>query len=163
MGAVITKYASSVTERSVWWSATRRFNDVSFLLDPSKGFFFTAEVDLKVGGAVTHASRVAFRLTRASIFVLQLKTLRQLVEWQLVHCDSIKKVIDDAWGIKHHITSKSKLKAMAKSQKVVAKEEPTREDLELIPIGMDNDRKRYWITDCKYTIPCQGTFTHHPL
>lgn len=77
---------------------------------------------------------------------IQLAILRQLVEWQLNHCEAVKSVIDEAWGVKHKITAKSKLKEIEekenkKAAKIatgkVAPEElagPSREDLELLPM-----------------------------
>lgn len=94
----------------------------------------------------------------------KLKILRQLVEWQLTYCDSVKAQIDLAWGVKHAGHQKGKQtepqKATAKAAKESkAKGVPTaaevevadpvklKEHLEIRPIGTDCDKKRYWAVD----------------
>lgn len=69
------------------------------------------------------------------------------MEWQLSYCETIKSVIDEAWGVKHKITAKSKLEVIkekekkaaakaAKTKEVAPAEEagPSKESLELVPI-----------------------------
>lgn len=94
----------------------------------------------------------------------KLRILRQLVEWQLTHCDSVKAQIDFAWGVKHggHLKGKQpeQQKATTKAPKEPkAKGVPTaaevevveatrlKEQLEIRPIGTDCDKKRYWAVD----------------
>ncbi|KAF5311898.1 hypothetical protein D9619_002860 [Psilocybe cf. subviscida] len=71
----------------------------------------------------------------------KLKILRQLVELQLCHSSEIKNSIDNAWGVVHNKNKKSQ---SAHDARGMAK---TQEELQLIPIGQDISRKRYWVTD----------------
>ncbi|TFK30897.1 hypothetical protein FA15DRAFT_580265 [Coprinopsis marcescibilis] len=105
------------SERTVFWDY-----DLGRNVDPFEqlqGGFFTAEWDFK------------------------LKILRQLVELQLTHGPAIKTAIDRAWGVMHN---KHK-----KGQPTEGKPDPSdpmsQESLQLQPLGQDNSRKRYWITD----------------
>ncbi|KAG9051310.1 hypothetical protein FS837_009577 [Tulasnella sp. UAMH 9824] len=94
----------------------------------------------------------------------KLRILRQLVEWQLSHCDSVKSQIDFAWGVKHGAHLKGKQTEQQKATTKAAKESkakgvPTaaeveaveaarlKEQLEIRPIGTDCDKKRYWAVD----------------
>lgn len=80
---------------------------------------------------------------------IQLKILRQLVELQLCHTADIKNTIDRAWGV-----SQNKHK---KKDAATAPPEPTdphsQEKLQLLPIGQDSRRKRFWVADgpCTFT------------
>ncbi|KAG8910753.1 hypothetical protein FRC01_006148 [Tulasnella sp. 417] len=94
----------------------------------------------------------------------KLRILRQLVEWQLTHSDSVKAQIDFAWGVKHGAHLKAKQTEQQKATTKTAKEPkvkgvPTaaeieaaeaariKEQLEIRPIGTDCDKKRYWAVD----------------
>lgn len=105
------------SERTVFWDEQLMVN-----VDPFaklEGGIFTADWDLK------------------------LKILRQLVELQLQHSQEIKGTIDRAWGVtqnkykKKDVTNAPPEPADAKS----------RENLQLVPIGQDCARKRYWVVD----------------
>ncbi|KAG6814107.1 hypothetical protein H0H92_002102 [Tricholoma furcatifolium] len=105
------------SERTIFWN-----DDLQRNVDPFEsleGGFFTASWDFK------------------------LKILRQLVELQLCHNADIKAMIDRAWGVAH---SKHKKKDAA-----TAPPEPSdpqsRQQLQLVPIGQDTKRTRYWVGD----------------
>ena len=72
-----------------------------------------------------------------------------------MHCESIKNLIDDSWGVKHKGPAKRKAakgtetkaatglaSANAAGNVLVNKEE-----LEIVPLGTDVNRKRYWVVD----------------
>ncbi|KAG5651419.1 hypothetical protein H0H81_008703 [Sphagnurus paluster] len=117
------------SERTIFWNDDLRMN-----IDPFEGLeggFFTADWDFK------------------------LKILRQLVELQLSHNVEIKAIIDRAWGV-----SQNKHK---KKDAATAPPDPSdpksQESLQLVPIGQDSRRKRYWIADG----PCTFIAFHDPL
>ncbi|EAU92791.1 hypothetical protein CC1G_01836 [Coprinopsis cinerea okayama7 len=104
-------------ERTVFWD-----NDLHRNVDPFEGRqsgFFSADWDFK------------------------LKVLRVLVELQLTHAPSIKATIDRAWGIVHN---KHK-KGQATEPKPEPSDPKSQENLQLLPVGQDSSRKRYWIAD----------------
>ncbi|TFK77353.1 hypothetical protein BDN72DRAFT_784428 [Pluteus cervinus] len=72
----------------------------------------------------------------------KLKILRQLVELQLSHAPEIKAPIDRAWGVVHNKHKKKDGAAITQPN-----DSQTQEALQLIPIGQDSQRKRYWIAD----------------
>ncbi|KAH0591018.1 hypothetical protein H2248_001129 [Termitomyces sp. 'cryptogamus'] len=105
------------SERTVFWN-----DDIQRNVDPFEsleGGFFTASWDFK------------------------LKILRQLVELQLCHNADIKATIDRAWGV-----SQSKHK---KKDATTAPPDPSdpksQAKLQLLPIGQDSKRTRYWVGD----------------
>ncbi|KAH8099339.1 hypothetical protein BXZ70DRAFT_293547 [Cristinia sonorae] len=104
-------------ERTVFWSDEYRAN-----IDPFQGEnanFWAASWDFK------------------------LKVLRQLVEFQLCHCQDIKLRIDRAWGVIHN-----KHKKMETTSAPPPPEDPnSMENLQLVPLGQDHQRKRYWFID----------------
>ncbi|KAL0068672.1 hypothetical protein AAF712_004388 [Marasmius tenuissimus] len=74
---------------------------------------------------------------------LKLKILRQLVELQLTHSPEIKGKIDRAWGV-HHNKNKKKDSPTAPPPP----EDPeSQQNLQLLPLGQDISRKRYWAAD----------------
>ncbi|KAK1232425.1 hypothetical protein PQX77_004455 [Marasmius sp. AFHP31] len=74
---------------------------------------------------------------------LKLKILRQLVELQLSHSAEIKGKIDRAWGV-HHNKNKKKDSPTAPPPP----EDPeSQQNLQLLPLGQDISRKRYWVAD----------------
>ncbi|KAF8899001.1 hypothetical protein BD779DRAFT_1607614 [Infundibulicybe gibba] len=105
------------SERTIYWNEDLKMN-----VDPFEGLqggFFTTDWDFK------------------------LKILRQLVELQLCHTPEIKNTIDRAWGVTQN---KHKKKDVAS-----APPDPTdvnsQERLQLVPIGQDIHRKRFWVAD----------------
>ena len=84
----------------------------------------------------------------------QLKILRQLVELQLTHGPAIKSAIDRAWGVVHNKHKKNQ----ATEGKPDPSDPMSQENLPLLPLGQDNSRKRYWITDG----PCTYLLLFHP-
>ncbi|RDB29070.1 hypothetical protein Hypma_015794 [Hypsizygus marmoreus] len=105
------------SERTVFWN-----DDLKRNVDPfegREGGFFTADWDFK------------------------LKILRQLVELQLCHNADIKATIDRAWGVSQH---KHKKKDVATAPPE-ASDPKSQESLQLLPIGQDSHRKRFWIAD----------------
>ncbi|KAF8078881.1 hypothetical protein FPV67DRAFT_1466742 [Lyophyllum atratum] len=105
------------SERTTFWNEDLKMN-----VDPFEGLeggFFTADWDFK------------------------LKILRQLVELQLSHNADVKASIDRAWGV-----SQNKHK---KKDAATAPPDPSdpksQENLQLVPIGQDSHRKRFWVAD----------------
>ncbi|KAI0756829.1 hypothetical protein C8Q80DRAFT_1130715 [Daedaleopsis nitida] len=105
------------SERTVFWDDSLRAN-VDPFQDMPEGFF-VANWDLK------------------------LKILRQLVELQLCHSQEIKAIIDRAWGVVHN---KHK-KAESSTQPPPPGDPNSQERLQLVPLGQDRERKRYWVVD----------------
>ncbi|KAG7452329.1 uncharacterized protein BT62DRAFT_1071479 [Guyanagaster necrorhizus] len=105
------------SERTVFWN-----EDLQRNVDPLTGLeggFFAASWDLK------------------------LNVLRQLVELQLVHSADIKAKLDRAWGVAPHKQKKKE----SDSSRPGAEDPFSQKRLQLLPIGQDADRKRYWIAD----------------
>ncbi|TBU63773.1 hypothetical protein BD310DRAFT_955344 [Dichomitus squalens] len=105
------------SERSVFWDDALKVN-----VDPfqnMEGGFFAASWDLK------------------------LTILRQLVELQLCHSPEIKAIIDRAWGVIHNKHKKTE----APSVPPPPGDPHSQERLQLIPLGQDKERKRYWVVD----------------
>ncbi|KAG6817981.1 hypothetical protein H0H87_012449 [Tephrocybe sp. NHM501043] len=105
------------SERTIFWNDELKRN-----VDPFENLeegFFTANWDFK------------------------LKILRQLVELQLSHNADMKATIDRAWGV-----SQNKHK---KKDATTAPPEPSdpksQAQLQLLPIGQDSKRTRYWVGD----------------
>ncbi|KAJ2914273.1 hypothetical protein MD484_g6148, partial [Candolleomyces efflorescens] len=71
-----------------------------------------------------------------------LKILRQLVEFQLEHAPAIKTIIDRAWGVVHNKHKKREITPPPDSS-----DPKSRDNLQLLPIGQDISRKRYWAVD----------------
>ncbi|KAI0673314.1 hypothetical protein C8Q78DRAFT_1016564 [Trametes maxima] len=104
-------------ERTVFWDDTLKAN-----VDPFPEMetgFFAADWDMK------------------------LKILRQLVELQLCHSQEIKAIIDRAWGVIHNKHKKIPLSALPPPPG----DPGSQERLQLVPLGQDKDRKRYWVID----------------
>ncbi|KAJ7110032.1 hypothetical protein C8R44DRAFT_270447 [Mycena epipterygia] len=105
------------SERTIFWDEQLKMNKDPF--EGLEGGFFTADWDFK------------------------LKILRQLVELQLCHTPEIKGTIDRAWGV-----SQNKHK---KKDAASAPPEPTdpqsQGQLQLVPLGQDSRRKRFWAAD----------------
>ncbi|KAH7908002.1 hypothetical protein BJ138DRAFT_1158667 [Hygrophoropsis aurantiaca] len=105
------------SERTVFWD-----DDIKANVDPFAGLeggIFAADWDLK------------------------LKVLRQLVELQLTHSTEIKNTIDRAWGVMHN-KHKKRDPETAPPDAGTAK---SQDSLQLVPLGQDSQRKRYWIAD----------------
>ncbi|GBE77729.1 hypothetical protein SCP_0106110 [Sparassis crispa] len=105
------------SERTVFWDEELKTN-----VDPFHGMaqgFFAAHWDLK------------------------LKVLRQLVELQLSHSPAVKNIIDRAWGVVHNKHKKTETPAVPPPPG----DPLSQEALQLIPLGQDTDRKRYWVID----------------
>ena len=87
---------------------------------------------------------------------LQLKILRQLVELQLCHAPEIKGYVDHAWGVVHnkHKKNQTPLPSLDRS------DPKSQENLQLLPIGQDVHRIRYWIADgpCTFIVESWSTF-----
>ncbi|KAF9270597.1 hypothetical protein L218DRAFT_914742 [Marasmius fiardii PR-910] len=109
--------ASKTSERTVFWN-----EDLHMNVDPLQqveGGFYSASWDLK------------------------LKILRQLVELQLCHSTEIKGKIDRAWGVHHNKNKKKDSPTVPPSP-----EDPeSQANLQLLPLGQDITRKRYWVAD----------------
>ncbi|KAJ7619207.1 hypothetical protein DFH06DRAFT_78641 [Mycena polygramma] len=73
----------------------------------------------------------------------KLKIMRQLVELQLCHTPEIKSTIDRAWGV-----SQNKHKKKDAASAPPGPTDPqSQEQLQLVPMGQDSRRKRYWAAD----------------
>ncbi|KAJ7070860.1 hypothetical protein C8F01DRAFT_1108110 [Mycena amicta] len=105
------------SERSIFWDDDLRANKDPF--EGLEGGFFTADWDFK------------------------LKILRQLVELQLTHATDIRARIDRAWGVS---SSKHKKKDAA-SAPPEDSDPHSQKQLQLIPLGQDVQRTRYWAAD----------------
>ncbi|KII94095.1 hypothetical protein PLICRDRAFT_695143 [Plicaturopsis crispa FD-325 SS-3] len=105
------------SERTVFWDENLNRNVDPF--DGLDGGFFATDWDFK------------------------LKILRILVELQLCHTPDVKNTIDQAWGVIHN---KHKKKETASTQPD-PNDPHSRENLQLVPIGQDSHRKRYWVID----------------
>ena len=79
----------------------------------------------------------------------QLKVLRTLVELQLSHSSEIKKMIDAAWRVARALPKK-------KDPANEPDNGPQLEDLQLLPIGQDLKRKRYWVVDGEHPFRCHS-------
>lgn len=65
------------------------------------------------------------------------------MEFQLCHSPDIKRSIDAAWGVGKNTHRKKNPDATVS----VAEDGPRVEDLQLLPIGQDLKRRRYWVVD----------------
>ncbi|KAJ7925964.1 hypothetical protein B0H13DRAFT_1974060 [Mycena leptocephala] len=101
-------------ERTIFWDSETNKNKDPF--EGLEGGFFTANWDFK------------------------LKILRQLVELQLCHTPEIKSTIDRAWGVSQN---KHKKKDAA-SAPPEPSDPQSQGQLQLVPMGQDSRRKRFW-------------------
>ncbi|KAK7695271.1 hypothetical protein QCA50_002461 [Cerrena zonata] len=74
---------------------------------------------------------------------MRLKIMRQLVELQLCHSGEIKATIDRAWGVIHNKHKKHETTPAPPPPS----DPQSMENLQLIPLGQDMQRKRYWVID----------------
>ena len=65
------------------------------------------------------------------------------MELQLCHSQQIKAIIDRAWGVVHNKHKKIEMSALPPPPG----DPQSQERLQLIPLGQDKDRKRYWVID----------------
>ncbi|KIM47759.1 hypothetical protein M413DRAFT_439429 [Hebeloma cylindrosporum] len=104
-------------ERTIFWNEELKANVDPF--ESLEGGFFTTDWDFK------------------------LKILRQLVELQLCHSPEIKASIDNAWGVVHNKHKKNQPPTVP----LDPSDPKSQERLQLIPIGQDSQRKRFWVAD----------------
>ncbi|KAJ7207383.1 hypothetical protein B0H12DRAFT_1034470 [Mycena haematopus] len=105
------------SERTIFWDDQLKMNKDPF--EGLEGGFFTADWDFK------------------------LKILRQLVELQLCHTPEIKNTIDRAWGV-----SQNKHKKKDAASAIPEPTDPqSQAQLQLVPVGQDSRRKRFWAAD----------------
>jgi len=76
------------------------------------------------------------------------------VELQLCHSPEVKASIDNAWGVVHNKHKKNQAPAVS----LDPNDPKSQEHLQLIPIGQDSLRKRYWVADGLCTIPLRCFF-----
>ena len=135
VATVLSEYFKS-SERTIFWDDDLKKNIDPF--DGLQGGFFAADWDFKVCNVTAQ-----WYPQTDVLATYQLKILRQLVELQLSHAVEIKQLIDRAWGV-----SQNKHK---KKDASTAPPDPTdpnsQERLQLIPIGQDCQRKRFWVAD----------------
>ncbi|KAF7307092.1 hypothetical protein MIND_00502500 [Mycena indigotica] len=105
------------SERSIFWDDTIRANKDPF--ESIDGGFFTADWDFK------------------------LKILRQLVELQLTHSADVRATVDRAWGV----SSNKHKKKDATSAPPEDSDPLSQKQLQLVPLGQDLERTRYWAAD----------------
>jgi hypothetical protein len=129
-------------ERTIFWDDKLNANVDPFIA--SGGGFFTMGWDFKV-----HRRRMLFGANWTLMpavaprsILPQLKVLRQLVDLQLTHAPSIKVIIDRAWGVVHNKHKKREM-----TPPPGASDPQSRECLQLLPIGQDSSKKRYWTID----------------
>ena len=91
-------------------------------------------------------SRGPFTTFHPPLPFVQLTILRQLVELQLCHSQEIKAIIDRAWGVVHNKHKKTETPSLPPPPG----DPNSQERLQLIPLGQDKERKRYWIVDGKF-------------
>lgn len=131
-------------ERGVFWDEQRKIN-----VDPLQGVnkgFWGADWDLKV---LLRPCLLPLSLGKLmSPSRLQLRVLRQLVEIQLCHSIEIKRIIDRAWGVVHNKHKKSE----TTESRPPASDPQSQENLQLVPLGQDIQRKRYWVIDGVYSL-----------
>jgi hypothetical protein len=124
-------------ERGVFWDHERRIN-----VDPLENLqngFWDAEWDIKA----CHTFLDQSLSTTADIAFLQLKILRQLVEYQLTHSSQIRDLLDRAWGVRA-LQHKKKEPESAPP----ASDDPySQKSLLHEPLGQDISRRRYWVVD----------------
>ena len=72
-----------------------------------------------------------------------MRILRQLVELQLTHSLEIKGLIDRAWGVVHNKHKKNE----TTPNQPPPSDPHSQENLQLLPLGQDIQRKRYWVVD----------------
>jgi hypothetical protein len=109
--------AFKASERTVFWDDELRANVNPFA--DLEGGFFAADWDLK------------------------LQVLRQLVELQLTHSIDIKSTVDRAWGV---MQNKHKKKD-PETAPPESNDSKSQQNLQLVPLGQDAQRKRYWVAD----------------
>ncbi|KAG2156646.1 uncharacterized protein EDB93DRAFT_1127686 [Suillus bovinus] len=69
--------------------------------------------------------------------------LRQLVELQLTHSNDIKSTVDRAWGVMQNKHKKKDPEAAPPE----SNDSKSQQNLQLVPLGQDAQRKRYWVAD----------------
>ncbi|KAG1841719.1 hypothetical protein C8R48DRAFT_54313 [Suillus tomentosus] len=109
--------AFKASERTVFWDDELGANVNPFA--DLEGGFFAADWDLK------------------------LQVLRQLVELQLTHSIDIKGTVDRAWGV---MQNKHKKKD-PENAPPESNDSKSQLNLQLVPLGQDTQRKRYWVAD----------------
>ncbi|KAG1795775.1 uncharacterized protein HD556DRAFT_1364090 [Suillus plorans] len=109
--------AFKASERTVFWDDELGANVNPFA--DLEGGFFAADWDLK------------------------LQVLRQLVELQLTHSIDIKGTVDRAWGV---MQNKHKKKD-PETAPPEFNDSKSQQNLQLVPLGQDAQRKRYWVAD----------------
>lgn len=137
----IPKDKDRARERTVFWDWDADTN-IMPLKDLEGGWWF-ASWDLKV--SCSSLGDLGLRL----LTLLQLRILRQLVDWQLVYSASIRDVIDTAWQsrVKPH-----KKKAEAPKPAPEPGSSGSRESLLVVPLGQDKDRTRFWVADSRFIL-----------
>lgn len=112
------------------------------LTDAFKGSERTVFWDDQLGANVDPFAKLEGGIFTAD-WDLKLKILRQLVELQLQHSAEIKATIDRAWGV----TQNKYKKKDATNAPPDVSDLRSRENLQLVPLGQDYTRKRYWVVD----------------
>ncbi|OBZ79454.1 hypothetical protein A0H81_01205 [Grifola frondosa] len=67
----------------------------------------------------------------------------KLVELQLCHSPEVKNIIDRAWGVIHNKHKKTETSSLPPPPG----DPYSQEKLQLLPLGQDRERKRYWVVD----------------
>ncbi|KAF8216032.1 hypothetical protein K438DRAFT_1704971 [Mycena galopus ATCC 62051] len=138
VATVLSEYLKS-SERTIFWDDQLKINKDPF--EGLEGGFFTADWDFKA--SCTPLLFPLRALTSPFFRVHQLKILRQLVELQLCHTPEIKNTIDRAWGV-----SQNKHKKKDAASAVPEPTDPKSQgQLQLVPIGQDSRKKRFWAAD----------------
>ncbi|KAG8928346.1 hypothetical protein FRC03_009559 [Tulasnella sp. 419] len=117
--SLINEMCNSSRERSIWWNKSLDRN-----VNP-----FTSDMDF-------------FTLP----WLTKLSVLRQLVEWQLSHTTEIRNLLDRAYGVPRG-GHRKRPEDIPKPALPPPDDNFTKEKLQMIPIGLDAQRKRYWVVD----------------
>jgi hypothetical protein len=81
--------------------------------------------------------------------LVQLKILRQFVDWQLTHSFIIRDTIDTAWGTKKKA---HKREALAPRPPPPPEDAHSKESLAFHAIGQDQTRTRFWVADSEHAL-----------
>lgn len=93
----------------------------------------------------TLADSLAPSFVLVYLFASQLKLLRQLVDWQLAHSESIRAKIQEHYKMGHQKQTDFN---------------PLTNELVVQPIGQDRNKKRYWTFDGEVEVPLATVLTY---
>lgn len=77
------------------------------------------------------------------------------MELQLEHNADIKNTIDLAWGVQHNKHKKKEAQDLPPD----SNDPKSKQNLQLVPIGQDMQRKRYWVVDGQCPFPFENSIS----